>query len=226
MAEAAARAVFITLEGGEGTGKSTQARRLAARLREMGREVVETREPGGSPGAEAVRHVLLSGAAKPLGPAAEALLFAAARADHVDGVIRPALAAGKSVICDRFVDSTRIYQGVLGQVPAALLDELEHLVTASARPDLTLILDVPPQIGRDRAGARDKGMKDRFEQEGAAYHARVREAFLALAAADPARCAVLDATGTVDEVAEAVTRIVGERLGLAFAPDGASASVS
>lgn len=225
MAEGAPRAVFITLEGGEGTGKSTQSRRLAARLRAAGRDVVETREPGGSPGAEAVRHVLLSGAAKPLGPAAEALLFAAARADHVDSVIRPALTAGKSVICDRFVDSTRIYQGVLGEVPASLLDQLEQLVTVAARPDLTLVLDVPPQVGLARAGARDKGVKDRFEQEGAAYHAKVREAFLALAAADPTRCAVVDATGDVDEVAEAVARIVVERLGLAFAPDGATASV-
>ncbi|MFG1300399.1 dTMP kinase [Xanthobacter sp. V3C-3] len=207
--------LFITLEGGEGTGKSTQARRLAQWLRELGREVVETREPGGSPGAEAVRHVLLSGAAQPLGPAAEALLFAAARADHVDRLIRPALEAGSDVICDRFIDSTRVYQGAVGAVAPDLLDALEHMAAGATRPNLTLILDVPPDIGLARAAARGKGaVADRFEKEGADYHAAVREAFLARAAAAPERCVVVDATADADAVADAVTRIVADRLGL------------
>lgn len=206
---------FITLEGGEGTGKSTQARRLAAWLRARGREVVETREPGGSPGAEAVRHVLLSGAAQPLGPAAEALLFAAARADHVVRLIRPALMAGRDVVCDRFIDSTRVYQGAVGAVAPQLLDALEAMAAGATRPHLTLILDVPPDIGLARAAARGKGaVADRFEKEGADYHASVREAFLARAAAAPERCVVVDATADADAVAEAVVRIVAGRLGL------------
>lgn len=207
--------LFITLEGGEGTGKSTQARRLAQWLRDLGRDVVETREPGGSPGAEAVRHVLLSGAAQPLGPAAEALLFAAARADHVDRLIRPALAAGRDVVCDRFIDSTRVYQGAVGAVAPDLLDALEALAAGATRPDLTLILDVPPETGLARAAARGKGaVADRFEKEGADYHAAVRAAFLARAAAAPERCVVVDATGDADAVAHAVARMVADRLGL------------
>lgn len=214
---------FITLEGGEGTGKSTQARRLAAYLRTLGHEVVETREPGGSPGAEAVRHVLLSGAAEPFGAEAEALLFAAARADHLEIVIRPALAAGRIVVCDRFVDSTRVYQGAVGQVPAALLDTLEAATIGGTLPDLTLILDVPPELGLARAAERGKGaVADRFEREGTDYHAQVREAFLARAAAATERCVVVDARGGVDEVAAAIARIVDARLGLA-APAAASA---
>ncbi|MDI4662742.1 dTMP kinase [Xanthobacter autotrophicus] len=206
---------FITLEGGEGTGKSTQARRLAARLRALGHDVVETREPGGSPGAEAVRHVLLSGAAEPLGPVAEALLFAAARADHVDTLIRPALAAGKIVICDRFIDSTRVYQGAVGQVESSLLDALEEMAAGDTRPDLTLILDVPPETGLARAAGRGMGDPDRFEKEGVAYHASVREAFLARAAGAPGRCVVVDATPDADVVAAAIAGIVASRLGLA-----------
>ncbi|MFS8038308.1 dTMP kinase [Xanthobacter sp. AM11] len=210
------RGLFITLEGGEGTGKSTQVRRLAAHLRALGHTVVETREPGGSPGAEAVRHVLLSGAAEPFGPQAEALLFAAARADHVDAVIRPALEAGHIVVCDRFLDSTRVYQGAVGRVPSALLDALEATAAADARPDLTLVLDVPPEIGLARAAERGKGaLADRFEKEGATYHGAVRAAFLARAGAEPARCAVVDAVPPADEVAQHIARIVAERLGIA-----------
>lgn len=212
------RGRFITLEGGEGTGKSTQARRLAAHLRGLGHEVVETREPGGSPGAEAVRHVLLSGAAEPFGPQAEALLFAAARADHVDQVIRPALAAGRIVVCDRFIDSTRVYQGAVGHVPSVLLDALEETAATSAMPDLTLVLDVPPDVGLARAAERGKGAAaDRFEKEGAAYHGAVREAFLARAAAQPARCVVVDAQPSADEVARAIAHLVEARLGLGAA---------
>ncbi len=205
------RGRFITLEGGEGTGKSTQARRLAAHLRARGHEVVETREPGGSPGAEAVRHVLLSGAAQPFGPAAEALLFAAARADHMDTLIAPALAAGRMVVCDRFIDSTRVYQGALGRVDAPLLQGLEAVSTSGLRPDLTLVLDVPPAVGLARAAARGQG-SDRFEKEGPAYHAAVREAFLALAQAEPERCVLVDATGAEDEVAGRIIATLEARL--------------
>lgn len=208
------RGRFITFEGGEGTGKSTQVRLLAARLREAGHEVLETREPGGSPGAEAVRHVLLSGAAEKLGPKAEALLFAAARADHVDSRIHPALEAGQHVLCDRFIDSTRIYQGALGEVPGPLLDALEHLVTAGARPDLTLVLDVPLETGLARAAARAGGASDRFERQGADYHAGVRDAFRALAEAHPERCVLVDAEGSIEAVAERIAAVVQERLGL------------
>lgn len=209
------RGRFITFEGGEGTGKSTQAARLAARLRAQGHEVVETREPGGSPGAEAVRHVLLSGAAEPFGPQAEALLFAAARADHVDTRILPALESGRWVVCDRFVDSTRVYQGALGAVPAALLDALEQ-VAAAAWPDLTFVLDVPAEIGLARAAGRGAAA-DRFEKQGADYHGQVRAAFLARAAADPRRCVVVDASGDADQVAAEIARLAEARLALADA---------
>lgn len=206
-----ARGWFITLEGGEGTGKSTQARLLAAHLRARGLEVLETREPGGSRGAEAVRHVLLSGAAEPLGPRVEALLFAAARADHVEELIAPALAAGKVVICDRFIDSTRVYQGAVGRVEPELLAALERICVGT-RPDLTLVLDVPPEIGLARASARGKGaLADRFEKEGLTYHAAVREAFLALAAAEPDRCALVDATPVAEVVAAGIAALADAR---------------
>ncbi len=211
-----ARGRFITLEGGEGTGKSTQAARLAAALETDGRRVVVSREPGGSAGAEAVRHVILSGAAKPFGTAAEALLFAAARADHVDRLIRPSLAAGLWVVCDRFIDSTQVYQGVLGDVDPVLLAGLEQVAVGETRPDLTLILDVPPEVGLARAAARG-AVADRFEREGLAFHTRVREAFLALAAADPARCVVVDALGTPDEVAARIAAVVAQRFPVAIA---------
>lgn len=202
---------FITFEGGEGTGKSTQARRLAAHLRARGLDVVETREPGGSPGAEAVRHVLLSGAAEPFGPQTEALLFAAARADHVDQLIRPALAAGRMVVCDRFFDSTRVYQGAVGDVPQTMLDALEEVAAGGARPDLTFVLDVPVELGLERAAARGNGA-DRFEKEDAAYHERVRAAFLALAQKEANRFAVVDASGDPDTVAAEIARIADARL--------------
>ena len=211
-----ARGRFITLEGGEGTGKSTQAARLKAALEKGGRRVVVSREPGGSAGAEAVRHVILSGAAKAFGPAAEALLFAAARADHVDSLIRPSLDAGLWVVCDRFIDSTKVYQGVLGDVDPVLLSGLEQIAVGDTRPDLTLILDVPPEVGLARAAARN-AVADRFEQEGLAFHSRVREAFLALAAADPTRCVVVDAGGTADEVAARIAAVVAQRFLVAIA---------
>src|SRR6516162_5880407 len=160
------QAKFVTFEGGEGTGKSTQAAMLARKLESLGMGVKLTREPGGSPGAEIVRHVLLSGAAKPLGPEAEAILFAAARNDHVRCTILPALDAGQWVISDRFIDSTRVYQGVLGEVDGRLIKALERVSVGNLRSDLTLVLDVPTQIGLQRAAGRRGGSSpDRFEAE-------------------------------------------------------------
>ena len=170
---------FITFEGGEGAGKSTQVERLAARLRALGHSVVVSREPGGSAGAEAIRHVLLSGAAKPLGPHAEAILFAAARADHLRQTIRPALERGQWVISDRFADSTRIYQGVLGNVDARLIWRLEKLTVGETGPDLTIILDIPPDEGLARVTRRrGDAPVDRFEAEAFDFHKKLREAYL------------------------------------------------
>ena len=206
---------FISLEGGEGSGKSTQARRLVDGLRVKGVDAQATREPGGSPGAEAVRAVLLSGAAEALGTEAEALLFAAARADHVQQTIRPALEAGRWVVCDRFIDSTRVYQGAVGNVRPDLLRALQQVATEGVRPDLTFLLDIPPEIGLQRAAARANGaVADRFEKQGLAYHTAVREAFLALAQAEPERCVVVNAAEPPDVVAAHMARALRDRLGV------------
>jgi dTMP kinase len=201
---------FITFEGGEGSGKSTQAKRLAERLKLRGHEVVLTREPGGSPGAEAIRHLLLSGIAKPLGPEAETFMFAAARDDHVSTLIRPALARGAWVICDRFIDSTRVYQGVLGNVDQRLIRALERLVTAETMPDLTLILDVPPEVGLSRAHGRGEGM-DRFEAEHVEYHRLLREAYREIAEQEPERCVLIDGSPSADSIAVRIWMLVSER---------------
>lgn len=212
----AGRGRFITFEGGEGAGKSSRVAELADHLRRRGLEVVVTREPGGSPGAEAVRHVLLSGAAEAFGPLAEAILFAAARADHVDQTIRPALARGAWVISDRFADSTRVYQGATGDVPSTAVDQLEEIALDGVRPDLTILLDVPVEVGLARAAARrGVDVADRFEKEGAEIHDRRRRAFLALARAEPRRFVVVDATQPPETVADAVWYGVCSRLGLA-----------
>jgi dTMP kinase len=209
-----ARGLFLTLEGGEGVGKSTQVRRLVERLTDAGRPARSTREPGGSAKAEAIRTLLLSGAAQPLGPAAEAILFAAARIDHVDRLIRPMLAAGVSVVSDRFTDSTRVYQGSNGHVDARAIASLEAVAVGPTRPDLTVILDLPVEVGLARAAVRrSQGARpDRFEQEGLAFHARLRDGFLAIARQEPGRCVVVDAMGTADEVADAIWRATLERL--------------
>jgi dTMP kinase len=213
------RGRFITLEGGEGAGKSTQAERLAARLRTHAIDVTVTREPGGSPGADIMRHVLLSGAAKPLGPVAETLLFAAARDDHVRNLIAPALAAGRWVVCDRFIDSTRVYQGILGRVDPKLISGLERLVVAEAMPDLTLILDLPAKIGLARAAKRRGGAKpDRFETETLEFHTKLRQAFRAVAASDKERCVLIDATRPAERVADDIWGVVNARLDPAHAP--------
>ncbi len=209
------RGRFITLEGGEGAGKSTQSERLRRRLEARGIRVVTTREPGGSERAETIRSLLLSGAVKPYGAFAETLLFASARADHIDRTIAPALEGGAFVICDRFADSTRVYQGEVGEVPRVLVSALERVAVRSASPDLTLVLDVPAKLGLARASQRRElagEERDRFEAEGLSFHSRVREAFLAIAAAEPERCAVVDAAGPPDSVERLIWAEVEARL--------------
>jgi dTMP kinase len=213
------RGRFITFEGGEGTGKSTHAAMLAQRLRALGVGVVQTREPGGSPGAEIIRHVLLSGVAKPLGTDAEAILFAAARDDHIRQTILPTLERGHWVICDRFVDSTRVYQGTLGGVEQSLLKALERVTVGGLKPDLTFVLDVPAELGLSRAEKRrGDNTADRFEGEGIDFHERLRDAFRLLALCEPARCVLIDASGERQAVADQVWKVVTERLDPATAP--------
>lgn len=206
------RGRFITFEGGEGSGKTTQIRALAHRLKELGLPVLTTREPGGTQGAELIRKVLLSGAAKRFGADAEAVLFSAARIDHVDRRIRPALASGTWVLCDRFTDSTRVYQGLAG-VEAPLLNAMERVSLDGLRPDLTLVLDLDPEVGRRRATAR-RGVSavDRFEGEGIEADVARRRAFQRLAKSAPHRCVVIDADRPSPEIAETVWRTVVTRL--------------
>jgi dTMP kinase len=209
----ALRGHFITFEGGEGSGKSTHAATLAQKLKSVGQNVVLTREPGGSTGAEIIRHILLSGIAKPLGPETEAILFAAARDDHVRNTILPALKAGTWVICDRFIDSTRVYQGALGNVDQRLIRSLERVTVGPAVPELTFILDVPAQIGLARAKTRRGQVEaDRFEGESMEFHEKLRDAYRALATAEPKRCVVIDGRAPRDIVADRIWSIVRERL--------------
>ncbi len=200
--------LFITFEGGEGAGKSTQVRLLAERLKAAGRAVVTTREPGGSPGAEAIRALLVQGEADRWSPMAETLLFYAARTDHLERTIRPALERGAVVICDRFSDSTRAYQAAGGGVETAFVETLEQTVLGDTRPDLTLILDLPAERGLERALGRGGG-EARFESKGLAFHRRLRDGFLALAAREPGRCVVIDADRSVDAVARSIAAAVG-----------------
>ena len=204
---------FITFEGGEGTGKSYHSALIAERLKSLGISVKQTREPGGSPGAEIMRHVLLSGAAKPFGPAAEAILFAAARDDHLKLLIRPALARGQWVVCDRFIDSTRVYQGIVGQVAPPIIRALERIVVDDTVPDLTFMLDVPAEVGLRRAQERrGKGAADRFEQETLSFHETLRQGFRAVASVEAERCVLIDTMAPMPEVAERIWRVVQERL--------------
>ncbi len=207
------RGHFITFEGGEGSGKSTHAKLLVEHLKSLGIEVVLTREPGGSPGAEVIRHILLSGIAKPLGAETEAILFAAARDDHVRTVIRPALIDGKWVICDRFIDSTRVYQGVLGKVDMKLIRSLERVTVGAAMPDLTFILDVPANIGLARAKhRRGNATVDRFESESVEYHQDLGRAYRAIALEEPHRIVLVDGRPPRDVVARRIWDAVNERL--------------
>jgi dTMP kinase len=213
-----ARGRFITLEGGEGVGKSVQAKRLEERLAGLGLAVVRTREPGGSPGAEALREAILSGFAAEFNPAGEAFLFSAARVDHLDRTILPALARGAWVVSDRFADSTRAYQGAAGNLPLDFIASLERLTVGANQPDLTLILDLDPEVGLKRAAARRQtGPADRFESEELPFHKILRRAFLDIAAAEPLRCAIVDADRSEDEVAAAIWSAVESRLHLAGA---------
>jgi dTMP kinase len=194
------RGRFIALEGGEGAGKSTQARLLAEVLAARGIAVVTTREPGGTPGAEAIRALLLHTAGEGWGARAEALLFAAARADHVERLIRPAIAGGKWVICDRYVDSSRAYQGGGGGLNDAEVMDLHRIGSGGLLPDLTLLLEVSPALAAERLAARDGAASDRIGGRGEAYHARVAEAFSRLAMAEPSRFARIAADGPAGEV--------------------------
>ena len=206
-----ARAFFITLEGGEGAGKSTQAARLASRLIDHGLDVVATREPGGSPGAESIRALLVNGAQDRWSPVTETLLMYAARRDHIERLIRPALERNTTVICDRFIDSTRAYQGVAGGVPAGLIDSLEATTLDGIWPDLTLIFDLPVEIGLGRALSRAT-KEIRFETKDLEFHRRLREGFLEIARREPDRCAIVDASRPPDSVAAHIWSIVEPRL--------------
>lgn len=194
------RGLFITLEGGEGSGKSTQAKRLAEFLQGIGREVVLTREPGGTPQGEALRGLLVSGDTSTWSPASEAMLMSAAREVHVRTVIAPARARGTVVISDRFMDSTRVYQGFAGGVSPDIIAALEQAAVGTCLPDLTLIFDLSAQQGLARAGSRGTLNEDRFERKGLAFHEKLRDGFRAIAKAEPDRCKLIDASANPDEV--------------------------
>jgi len=202
---------FISLEGGEGVGKSTQARRLAEALRARGHEVLLTREPGGSEGAETIRKLLLEGESGRWTPAAEALLFAAARADHVARTIRPALAAGKWVISDRFLDSSLAYQGGGDGIGDTAIRSLHMIGSEGMLPDRTLLLTLPEDEAARRAAARDRGGADRIGARDSAFHARVAHAFEALAVAEPGRFRVIDARGTPEDVTARLLAALDDR---------------
>jgi dTMP kinase len=207
------RGRFITFEGGEGSGKSTQIRILADRLAAAKLRAIVTREPGGSPGAEIIRHLVLSGMGKLLGPEAETLLFVAARDDHAHAVIKPALEQGIWVLCDRFSDSTRAYQGTLGHVDPRVLNAMERVTIGDLKPDLTVILDVPVEIGMQRAAARrGAAAPDRFEAEDIDFHQKLRDAYRRIAEAEPQRCALIDANADANTVAAKVWTALRERL--------------
>ncbi len=214
---------FITFEGGEGGGKTTQATLLSERLRRSGLNVLQTREPGGTPRAEAIRDLLLSGKAKKFGPLGEAVLFYAARESHLELAIRPALARGTWVVCDRFSNSTRAYQGAAGGLPLFVIDTIDSAVVGPTRPDLTIIFDLPPEVGLERAAKRKAEKSpagsadqepDRFETMNLRFHRSLRQEFLAIAKAEPQRCVVIDATEGERRVEEKVWTIVRERYSL------------
>ncbi len=193
------RGRFITFEGGEGAGKSTQVRRLVEALRARGIEVVQTREPGGSAGAEAIRALVVSGEADRWSARTEALLMFASRSDHLEKTIRPALAGGSWVVCDRFADSSRAYQGAGGGASGDFIEALDAAVVGADQPDLTVIFDLPVEVGLERAFARSQD-DTRFESKGKAFHQRLRDGFGEIARRFPERCRVIDATGTPDAV--------------------------
>jgi dTMP kinase len=207
-----ARGVFITLEGGEGAGKSTQARLLKTALEARGHRVVLTREPGGSPGAEEIRALLVEGAPERWTPLAETLLFLAARADHVARLIGPALAQGAWVLCDRFSDSTLVYQGLARGLGVEKLRALQDAALSGLAPDLTLVLDLDPSAGLARAKARSGAGETRFEGFDAAFHARLRQGFRDIVAREPQRCVLIDGEGIAENIAARIWQAVNERL--------------
>jgi dTMP kinase len=221
----ATRGRFITFEGGEGTGKSTQVKMLADRLRAAGVYTVVTREPGGSAGAEIIRHLVLSGVGKALGADGEALLFAAARDDHVRRVIAPALAAGAWVLCDRFFDSTRVYQGKLGAADLKLIKAMERVTIGNLQPDLTIVLDVAAEVGLARAAAR-RGLAtaDRFEAEDLGFHRKLRDAFRQITVDDPLRCVLVAADADIPAVADRVWAALTEKLTIPVQPSNLAAT--
>lgn len=208
-----ARGKFITLEGGEGAGKSTQVPLLAEALRRAGLTVHTTREPGGSPGAEEIRKLLVTGETRRWDAMSEALLHFAARHDHVEKVIRPKLEAGTWVLCDRFADSTMAYQGYAQGLGRAAVESLYALTLGDFAPDLTLILDLPVELGLKRAAARNAG-EDRYERLGTDFHQTLRDAFQEIAAREPVRCLVIDAAGSADTVQAAIRAALAARLGI------------
>lgn len=211
------RGRFITFEGGEGGGKSTQARRLAAFLKAAGYETVLTREPGGSPGAEDIRSLLVDGDTHRWDALTEAMLHFAARRDHVTKVVEPGLDRGAWVVSDRFADSTLAYQGYGHGLARNVIDQLYKLCIDGLKPDLTVILDLPVETGLARAAVRGAG-GDRYERMDPAFHERLRNGFLEIARLEPGRCVVIDATGPEDKVHKMVLDAVGERLGVLRTP--------
>ena len=204
--------LFVTFEGGEGSGKSTHIKLLATALQAKGHHVVQTREPGGTAEAEALRTLLVNGDTGRWTAEAEALLNYAARDSHLQKIIRPALALGHTVLCDRFMDSTRAYQGYAGGCDMRLLDALETSIVGDTRPNLTIIFDLDPVAGLARAKARGEGSEDRYERKGLAFHQALRHGFLKIAEGDPTRCRVIDAAGPVEVVAALVHEAVGPLL--------------
>jgi dTMP kinase len=230
MAQAAVKAMvgrgrFLSFEGGEGSGKSTQIKILAERLAGVKLHVIVTREPGGSPGAEIIRHLVLSGMGKLLGPEAETLLFAAARDDHARTVIEPALKQGIWVLSDRFSDSTRVYQGALGHVSSGVLNAMQRVTIGDLKPDMTVILDVPVEIGLKRAAARrGAAAADRFESEDIGFHQQLREAYRKIAKNEPERCVLIDATEEPAKVAANIWSALCERFFAASAGNTAASA--
>ncbi|WP_435641782.1 dTMP kinase [Micavibrio aeruginosavorus] len=210
-----ARGLFITLEGGEGSGKSTQIRLLAEHLTSLGHDVITTREPGGTPEAEKIRHLLVHRDGGDWTPIAETFLLFAARAMHTETLIKPALAAGKIVISDRFADSTRAYQAYAGGLPLDTVEQINTLALGDFKPDLTLILDMQAADGLARAGKRlsdDNSGEDRFEKKGINFHEKLRDGYLAIAKAEPNRCIVINAAQDIQSVAAAIASCVTQKV--------------
>lgn len=204
---------FITFEGGEGSGKSTQLKMLSSAFEKSGKPFIATREPGGSENAEKIRSLLVSGSADSWDPITETLLFTAARSDHVNRLVKPAIAEGKIVICDRFFDSTLVYQGIGKKLGENYIKSLHHMVFGNFMPDLTIILDIDPALGLKRAGER-RGSENRFEQLDIKFHQQIREGFLQTARNEPLRCVVLDAMKDADILHIHIKEIIGEKCGV------------